>query len=64
LIIANAKTSSDVLANPVGPDIMACGQFYPQHFRHLQSSQTRRRAPIANGYSTGYNGTVNYWPQK
>ena len=49
--ITNAKTPWEVVANSVGSDILACGQFYPQHFSQLQSSPPRRPAPIANRFS-------------
>ena len=54
LIIHHAKTPRNVLASPVGQDIMASTQSYPLKFRQLKYSNTRSQALIANGYPTRY----------
>jgi hypothetical protein len=59
LISSNAKAPWEVLANPVGPDMVRCIQSYPLKFRWLQDSGTCRNAPIANGYSTRYSEMIN-----
>jgi hypothetical protein len=46
LIISNAKAPWDVLANPVGSDMMRSIPTYPLNFRRLQLSLTSRRAPL------------------
>jgi hypothetical protein len=53
-IITNAKTPWEVVANPVGPDILGERQSYPLNFRQLEGNKTRPNAPVADGYSTSY----------
>lgn len=64
LIVGNAKAPLEDLANPVGPDMMRSIQSYPLNLRRLEGLETRRRAPIANGYFTKYSGTVNCLAEK
>jgi hypothetical protein len=58
-IITNANAPWKFLANPVDPDTMPSIPSYPLKFRWLECSKTRRRAPIANGYSTKYGEMID-----
>lgn len=58
-----AAEQLEVLANPVGPDILGSGRSYPLKFRRLEGSETCWHASIANGYSTRYGEIVNCYPK-
>jgi hypothetical protein len=59
LIISNAKTPWEAVANSVGSDIVKERQSYPLNFRQLEEIDTRTTAPFAMGYSTRYGGIIN-----
>jgi len=64
LIVGDATAPWEVLANPVGPDIVDAVHLYPLKFRRLEGSGIRRHDPIANGYSARYSEIVNCWAIK
>ena len=59
VIITNAKTPWEAVANSVGSDIVNKRQSYPLNLRQLEEKNTRPNAPFANGYSTRYSEIIN-----
>jgi hypothetical protein len=64
LITSNAKAPREILANPVGPDMLDSMTSYPVNFTRLERSETRRHAPIANGYSNRYSEILLCYPTR
>jgi hypothetical protein len=54
VIITNAKTPWEAVANSVGSDNVIATQSYPLNFRQLEEKDTRPNAPFANGSPTRY----------
>ena len=64
VIISNAKTPWEAVANSVGSDIVSRMRPYPLNFRQLEENDTRPNAPFADGYSTRYREKMNCSLQK
>jgi hypothetical protein len=62
LIISTAKAPREGLANPVGPDIVSRVPWHPLNLWRLEGCETRRYAPIENGYSTRSDKKTNLLP--
>jgi hypothetical protein len=59
LIISTAKAPREGLANPVGLDIVSAILWHPLNLRRLEGFETRRDAPIKDGYATRYSEIIN-----
>jgi hypothetical protein len=59
LIISTAKAPREGLANPVGLDIVSAILWHPLNLRRLEGCETRRDAPIKDGYATRYKEILN-----
>lgn len=59
LIISTAKAPREGLANPVGSDMVGSVRLYPLDLRRLDGCETRRYAPIKDGYATRDSEIIN-----
>ena len=53
LMISTAKAPREGLANPVGLDMVSEIPWHPLNPRRLEGFETRRYAPIKDGYAAG-----------